>query len=189
MNIEYCEAKSNDAKEIINYLNIVTGQTDNLNYGNNEINLNTIQEMEFIQEMHENDHSVMILAKDGDKIVGIATLKGHKQSRLKHRADLGVSVLKEYWHQGIMSESATIFMEMLKQEGVSFITATHDVVNINSGKVMQKIGMTYQYSYTERWMPKDKDVTFRMYQFNFKEPQDWVYLEYWNKYPHFVEEL
>lgn len=90
MNIEYCEAKSNDAKEIINYLNIVTGQTDNLNYGNNEINLNTIQEMEFIQEMHENDHSVMILAKDGDKIVGIATLKGHKQSRLKHRADLEV---------------------------------------------------------------------------------------------------
>ncbi|MFR2769263.1 MAG: hypothetical protein ACLTAI_13695 [Thomasclavelia sp.] len=46
MNIEYCEAKSNDAKEIINYLNIVAGQTDNLNYGNNEINLNTIQEME-----------------------------------------------------------------------------------------------------------------------------------------------
>ena len=103
--------------------------------------------------------------------------------------ELGYLLKKEYWHQGIMSESATIFMEMLKQEGVSFITATHDVVNINSGKVMQKIGMTYQYSYTERWMPKDKDVTFRMYQFNFKEPQDWVYLEYWNKYPHFVEEL
>ena len=38
MNIEYCEAKSNDAKEIIHYLNIVAGQTDNLNYGNNEIN-------------------------------------------------------------------------------------------------------------------------------------------------------
>ena len=69
MNIEYCEAKSNDAKEIINYLNIVAGQTDNLNYGNNKINLNTIQEMEFIQELHEYDHSVMILAKDGDKIV------------------------------------------------------------------------------------------------------------------------
>ena len=103
MNIEYCEAKSDDAKEIINYLNIVTSQTDNLNYGNNEINLNTIQEMEFIQEMHENDNSVMLLAKDGDKIVGISTLKGPKESRLKHRADLSVSVLKEYWHQGIGS--------------------------------------------------------------------------------------
>jgi len=103
--------------------------------------------------------------------------------------DFGYALRKEYWHQGIMSEAATIFMEMLKQEGVSFITATHDVFNINSGKVMQKIGMTYQYSYTERWMPKDKDVTFRMYQSNFKKPQDWVYLEYWNKYPHFVEEL
>ena len=103
--------------------------------------------------------------------------------------DFGYALRKEYWHQGIMSEAATIFMEMLKQEGVSFITATHDVFNINSGKVMQKIGMTYQYSYTERWMPKDKDVTFRMYQSNFKKPQDWVYLEYWNKYPHYVEEL
>ena len=107
--------------------------------------------------------------------------------------DFGYALRKEYWHQGYAYEACCCCQNYafyhLKQEGVSFITATHDVVNINSGKVMQKIGMTYQYSYTERWMPKDKDVTFRMYQLNFKKPQDWVYLEYWNKYPHFVEEL
>ena len=140
MNIEYCEAKSNDAKEIINYLNIVTGQTDNLNYGNNEINLNTIQEMEFIQEMHENDHSVMILAKDGDKIVGIATLKGHKQSRLKHRADLGVSVLKEYWHQGIGSKLVAIIIGYAAEASIEIIELEVVTSNENAIALYQKYG-------------------------------------------------
>ena len=44
-----------------------------------------------------------------------------------------------------------------------YITATHDVNNPRSGKVMQAIGMKYQYSYEEYWQPKLYLVTFRMY--------------------------
>lgn len=121
MNIEYCEANASDAQAVVDYLNIVTGQTDNLNYGNNEFNLNAIQEMEFIKEMHENSNSVMILAKDKDKIVGIATLKGHSQSRLKHRADLGVSVLKEYWNQKIGTNLVAAIIGYGVEAGIEII--------------------------------------------------------------------
>ncbi len=73
---------------------------------------------------------------------------------------------------------------------MNFITATHDIHNSGSGKVMQKIGMKYQYSYQELWQPKKIVVTFRMYQLNFDNKQDRIYMEYWNKYPeHFIEEL
>lgn len=101
MAIEYFEATANDAQGMIDFLNIVGRQTDNLSYGNNGVSLNVIQEMEFIKEMHENKKSIIILAKDGEKIVGISTLQGHQQERFSHRADMAVSVLKEYWHQGI----------------------------------------------------------------------------------------
>ena len=71
----------------------------------------------------------------------------------------------------------------------AFVTATHDVHNPASGGVMRKIGMTYRYSYVERWMPKDQIVTFRLWQIDFA-PEVPTYREYWNTYPdHFVEEL
>ena len=43
----------------------------------------------------------------------------------------------------------------LKQTGIPYITATHDVNNPRSGKVMQTLGMKYQYSYEELWQPKN----------------------------------
>ena len=79
---------------------------------------------------------------------------------------------------------------MLKQTDIPYITATHDVKNPRSGKVMQAIGMKYQYSYEELWQPKNFLVTFRMYQLNLNGQQDLVYKKYWNKYPvHFIEEI
>ena len=48
----------------------------------------------------------------------------------------------------------------------TYITATHDVNNPRSGRVMQAIGMRYCYSYEELWQPKNFPVIFRMYQLN-----------------------
>lgn len=102
--------------------------------------------------------------------------------------DLGYGLRKEYWHLGITTEAAKAVSERLRQAGVSYITATHDVHNPFSGEVMKKIGMTYRYSYEELWRPKNIRVTFRMYQLNF-DGEDRTYAKYWDTYPiHFVEE-
>lgn len=55
---------------------------------------------------------------------------------------------------------------------------------------MQKLGMTYCYSYEEQWQPKDFPVTFRMYQLNFDANDDFVYQAYWNMNSnHFIEKF
>lgn len=101
--------------------------------------------------------------------------------------DFGYGLLKQYWHQGIVSEAGKAVIEQLKKDNVSYITATHDINNIYSGAVMKKIGMIYQYSYQELWQPKNKLVTFRMYQLNLDGCQDRVYQKYCQMYPHFIE--
>lgn len=78
-----------------------------------------------------------------------------------------------------MSEAALAFVDFLRKEDLDFITATHDVLNVASGRVMERIGMSLRYSYVEHWMPKDYDVTFRMYQLDFKEG-----VETWKGYLH-----
>ena len=60
--------------------------------------------------------------------------------------------------------------------------------NPRSGGVMRQVGMKYQYSYEEKWQPKDFLVTFRMYQLNFNEKDHGVFKKYWdNSAVHFIE--
>lgn len=104
--------------------------------------------------------------------------------------DLGYGLKKEFWKMGIMTEACRALIRKLKTTDLPYITATHDRKNPGSGRVMEKIGMIYQYSYEEQWQPKDILVIFRMYQLNFDGDPDRVYKKYWNKYPvHFIEKL
>lgn len=108
----------------------------------------------------------------------------------KDSYDFGYGLKSQFWHQGIASEAASALIKQLKNDGLPFITATHDINNPNSGKVMKRIGMKYQYSYIESWQPKNKIVTFRMYQMNLNQNAKEIYMGYWNQYPdHFIEKI
>lgn len=103
--------------------------------------------------------------------------------------DFGYGFKREFWGRGIATESGRAVIALLRQAGLDYITATHDVKNPASGAVMRKLGMTYRYSYEELWQPKNIPVTFRMYQLNLDGEDGRVYREYWDRYPiHFVED-
>ena len=104
--------------------------------------------------------------------------------------DLGYVLRKGFWHQGIVSEACKAVLGFLKTTAIPYITATHDINNPRSGKVMESIGMKYQYTYEELWQPKNILVRFRMYQLNLDGHEDRIYTKYWTKYPvHFIEKV
>ena len=97
---------------------------------------------------------------------------------------------RAFWHQGIAVEAARAAAAQAKQDGLPFITATHDVNNPRSGSVMRALGMRYQYTYREQWQPKDIPVTFRLYQLNLDGNETRVYWKYWERYAvHNIEDL
>ena len=103
--------------------------------------------------------------------------------------DFGYALRKEFWHQGIVTEAGKALIELVKQDGLPYITATHDVNNPRSGGVMRQVGMKYCYSYEEQWQPKDFPVIFRMYQLNFDGNDSRVFTKYWDQYEkHFIEQ-
>lgn len=123
-----------------------------------------------------------ICLKDSDLAVGCIHVSGDDSH------DLGYCVRKEFWHNGFCTESCRAVVDLLRRIGLPYITATHDVNNPRSGRVMQAIGMRYCYSYEELWQPKNFPVIFRMYQLNLDGQMDRVYRKYWNRYPvHFVD--
>ena len=115
---------------------------------------------------------------------------GYINVDMEEHHDFGYGLRKEFWHQGIATEAGKAVIEQVRKDGLPYITATHDINNPRSGSVMQACGMTYCYSFEEQWQPKDFPVIFRMYQLNFCNNQDFVYMKYWNiSSNHFVEVL
>ena len=115
---------------------------------------------------------------------------GYMNVATEESHDFGYGLRREYWHQGIATEAGKAVVEQVKKEGLPYITATHDQNNPRSGKVMQKLGMKYCYSYEEQWQLKDFPVIFRMYQLNFTKDDDFVYKKYWNEAEnHFIEKM
>ena len=104
--------------------------------------------------------------------------------------DLGYGLARCWWGQGVAAEAAGAVVDEFRRMGVPYLTATHDVENPASGRVMEKLGMTYRYSYEEQWQPKNLRVLFRLYQLDLDGQRRPSYPGYWNAHPkHWVEEL
>ena len=102
--------------------------------------------------------------------------------------DLGYGLRREFWHRGIATEAGRAVIEQVRRDGIPYLTATHDVRNPRSGRVMQRLGMRYQYSYEEQWQPKNRLVLFRMYQLDLDGTEGRVFRRYWERSAvHFVE--
>ena len=102
--------------------------------------------------------------------------------------DLGYGLRREFWNRGIVTEAGRAVIEQVWRDGIPYLTATHDVHNPRCGRVMQRLGMRYQYSYQELWQPKNQLVLFRMYQLDLDGAEGRVFLRYWEQSAvHFVE--
>ena len=101
--------------------------------------------------------------------------------------DFGYALRRECWGQGIIPEAGRAVLAWLKGQGLPFVTATHDRENPNSGRVLQKLGLRYCYSYTEQWQPKNIEVVFRLYQLDLNGGPHPDYRAYRERFPHFAE--
>lgn len=92
--------------------------------------------------------------------IGIAKIDEHS-----HKCEVGYCLAKAYWQKGFASEALSAVLSfMLNTEGFKEVYATHDIDNPNSGKVMQKSGMTY-YNTDKIYNPiKDEYITVHFYK-------------------------
>lgn len=136
----------------------------------------------FEERFKDQKYSFAICLKENDYPIGYVKVETNDSY------DLGYAICKEFWHKGIVTEANKSLFELLKKDGIPYITATHDKNNPRSGGVMQQLGMKYCYSYREQWQFKNILVTFRMYQLNFDGQENRVYKKYWDLYDeHFIE--
>lgn len=80
--------------------------------------------------------------REDDLLIGAIGLQFDRQNQ---SAELGYWIGKPYWHQGYATEAARAVLEFAFRElGLNRVEARHMTKNPASGRVMQKIGMTYE---------------------------------------------
>ena len=107
-----------DGKAGADIFNLTHGETDFLLTYPEEGLMSAKDESEFLKEKTESENEIEILAFVDGRIAGTAGFEavGNKE-KLRHRAEFGVSVAKEFWGLGIGKELLNSCIECAKKAG------------------------------------------------------------------------
>lgn len=79
-------------------------------------------------------------------------------------AEVGYSLNRDYWNQGIMTEALGAILDFgFTKLNLNRIEAEHDVMNAASGRVMAKVGMQYEGTLRQRIFNKGSFADVALY--------------------------
>ena len=128
------KALKEDASALIDYVKIIADETEFLTFDSSEWNKTIKEEERIIEEHNSSNNQIFSLAKVDDKIVGILKIQSSKKKRLEHSGELDISVLKDYWSQGIGNALMTHNIIWAKKTGI--IKKLNLVVSVNNKKAI-----------------------------------------------------
>ena len=123
-------AEPEDAACMLQYMKIMLGETPFLLRTPEEFNYTPEEEARILAGRKNDPRSLMLVAEIEGQIVASADVCSYgAKSRVQHRAELGISVRKDYWHQGIGSALMERLISFAKQTGFEQIELTVESKN------------------------------------------------------------
>ncbi|MDD7280718.1 MAG: GNAT family N-acetyltransferase [Erysipelotrichaceae bacterium] len=139
--ITYRDAIIQDAQSFLTFLEQIGSESDNLTFGQEGLGITVEQEQDYIQSIIDSN-SVMLLALDGNEIIGNININVLTRNRLKHRAELSITVKKAYWNQGIGTELMKQALSQSKNKNLEVISLEVRSDNKSAIHLYEKYGFT-----------------------------------------------
>ena len=112
------EAESDDAAELVTFLNRVSVETDFTSLDRNGI-LMTDTEMElFLDKQAHSENQITLLALLNDEIAGLVNITADQRKRVRHIGDLFIVIGKKYWNNGLGSLLLEEVVEWAQASGI-----------------------------------------------------------------------
>jgi RimJ/RimL family protein N-acetyltransferase len=143
------EARGSDASRILEFLNTISSESDFLTFGQGEFVMSVEQEEDFLNNIAKQNNALFIVAESKSEIIGTASFSGGSRARISHTGELSVSILKEYWGNGIGTELVKHMIDWCKQSGV--IRKINLIVrndNLSAIHIYKKLGFTEEGAIT-----------------------------------------
>lgn len=140
MAIVYRKATSKDAQVLLDFLKIVGGESGNLSFGAEGMPLTLAQEEKFLADREDSDRDRILLAFDGDVLVGNASIDSSSRPRFAHRRTIAISVRKDWWGRGIGSGLMERLIAFARETGAEVISLEVRSDNARAVALYQKFG-------------------------------------------------
>lgn len=134
-------ATSHDAEGVLSNLKKVHKETNYLLTYPDEKAFSIEEEKNFLNQKEESAAEVQLCAIVGDVIVGLAGVSAIGEwEKISHRAELGVSIEKDYWRLGIGSALTAACIECATKAGFRQLELEVVADNINAIALYKKMG-------------------------------------------------
>lgn len=106
-----------------------------------------------------------VVDKETKEVIGSVTVSNIK--KWKKYCEVGYTIAKKLWNQGIATEVLISILHYLTQEvGFEKVCAIHDIRNEASGRVMEKAGMKFVKNKTHIFLNSDNIIMkCRLYEY------------------------
>lgn len=130
-----------DAQAMIDYLNIIGGESNFITFGKNEFSMSVEAEQDYIERVNSMNNSKNVLIIIENEIVGIASITSVQKERMKHNGTLGISLRKKYSGIGLGSEIMVYLIDWAKSNKITKkINLLVREDNIRGVKLYEKFG-------------------------------------------------
>ena len=132
-----------DAPLMLQYMKVMLGETPFLLRPPEEFNYTVEEEASVLAGRRDDPRSLMLVAEMDGRIIACADICSHgPKSRLLHRGELGISILKDYWRQDIGSALMERLIAFAEKSGYEQIELTVESKNRRAINLYMKYGFT-----------------------------------------------
>ena len=139
-NLIYREAVKADAAALLEHIKTVGAETDNLSFSGETFSISVEREAKFIDRFYNNRKDIMLIALDGEKVVGNAIVERNRVERYNHRAEISITVLKDYWGHGIGSRLMEMMIDFSRKTGIEILYLEVRSDNTRAVSLYEKFG-------------------------------------------------
>jgi len=132
--------EAENAEEMANYVIKTRGESDFLNRYPEELTTTVEGERRWIEEGRASDYKLVITCFVNGKIAGSAEVRFLQGLKMRHRAGVGIAILKEYWGRGIGSTIFTELISVAKERGVEIMELEYFEGNVRGEALYKKFG-------------------------------------------------
>ena len=107
-----------------------------------EFDLSVEQEREFIRERREKDNAILLTAELDGRLVAFAGAESSTFKRQQHHAELGVTVVKEFWRMGLGRKLTECIIAWARHRGLHKLYLRVYEDNVRAVTLYESLGFT-----------------------------------------------
>lgn len=132
--------KLEDAPAVLEYMNQINQETKNLTREPDEFTMTLEQEEEFLKKCIDSQDNYIYTVWHNDLLISVTGIHGSSLRRLRHRVNLGISILEEYHNQGLGTTLMRLLIQKAKELGKTKVELEVRKDNPNAVKIYRRTG-------------------------------------------------